>query len=277
MLAGLAATWCLLRLGPWHALPPYGRLLPAAAVAGPLAAGLRVPAAGLPWDLRAPLALLPPLAVLAAAAWTALRCRPRSGPGDPPLVLESPLRGGTVCLLQAGGPTVNRHAADPCGRAAHHGCDLTVLGSGLRWRRRRALGLMPAANESYAAYGHPVRSPCDGIVAVAVDGLPDNEPGSVDPAHPLGNHIAVDTGRALVVLAHLRPGSLRVPVGARVTAGTMLAAVGNSGDTGGEPLLHLRVETRTSSCSPGSGTALPLRLAELSGVPLRGRRFTVSG
>ncbi|MFF4651037.1 M23 family metallopeptidase [Streptomyces sp. NPDC001380] len=277
LLAAAAAAWCLLHVGPWHALPPYARLLPGAAVAGTAAAGLRVPAADLAWDLRAPLALLPPLAVLAAAAWTAARCRPRTDPADPPLVLASPLRGGTLCLLQAGGPALNRHAADAYGRAARLAVDLTVLGSGLRWRRRRALGLMPAENDAYAAYGHPVRSPCDGVVAVAVDGLPDNEPGAVDPAHPLGNHVAVDTGRALVVLAHLQPGSVRVRAGARVSAGTMLGAVGNSGDTGGEPLLHLRAETRTSTASPGSGTALPLLLGELRGAPLRGRRLTVEG
>lgn len=287
LAAALAAAWCVLHLGPWHALPPYGRMLPGLTVAGTLAAGLRVPSRGLrwdpPWELHAPLAplsLLPPLAVLAAAAWTAARALPRStgpGPAEPPLLLASPLRGGTFQLLQAGGPALNRHAVDLYGRATRYACDLTVLGDGLRWRRRRALGLMPAANDSYAAYGHPVRSPCDGTVAVAVDGLPDNEPGTVDPAHPLGNHVAVDTGHALVVLGHLQPGSIRVPVGARVVAGTTLASVGNSGDTGGEPVLHLRAETRTSTASPGSGTGIPIRLAELSGPLLRGRRFGVGG
>ncbi|WP_217698511.1 M23 family metallopeptidase, partial [Streptacidiphilus griseoplanus] len=277
LAAALAASWCVLRLGPWHALPPYARLLPSAAVAGTLAAGLRVPFRQLPWNLHSPLTLLPSLAVLAAAGWTALRSRPRSDPRDLPLVLASPLRGGTFQLVQAGGPVLNRHAVDVYGRAARQACDLTVLGSGLSWRGRRALGLMPAANDTYAAYGHPVRSPCDGTVAVAVDGLPDNEPGAVDPGRPLGNHIAIDTGEALVVLAHLQLGSVRVQAGARVTTGTMLAAVGNSGDTGGEPLLQLRAETRTSTASPGSGTALPVRLAELRGPLLRGRRFTVGG
>ncbi|MFJ6212395.1 hypothetical protein ACIQGZ_03545 [Streptomyces sp. NPDC092296] len=274
LLAALAVGWCVRHAGPWHALPPYARLLPAAAVCGTLLAGLRVLGADLAWSLGDPLALVPPLAALAAAGWTAARCRPAAGPADPPpLALASPLRGGTFGLLQAGGPALNRHAADGRDPAARHACDLTALGSGPRWRHRRALGLMPAANSSYAVYGHLVCSPCQGTVVAAVDGLPDHEPGAAaDPAHPLGNHIALDTGLALVVLAHLRPGSIRVPVGAAVRTGTPLAAVGNSGDTGGEPLLQLRAETRGTG--PGSGVALPLILAELPGPPLRGRRFT---
>jgi hypothetical protein len=111
-------------------------------------------------------------------------------------------------------------------------------------------------------------------VVTAVDGLPDHPPQVLAVDHPEGNHVAIDTGRALVVLSWLRQDSIRVRRGQHLSAGTVVAAVGNSGD-GAEPSLHLRAETRTSHPTPGSGAGLPFRLTELRGLPLRGRRFRI--
>ncbi|MBC3843685.1 M23 family metallopeptidase [Streptacidiphilus sp. 4-A2] len=277
-----AFAWYVLRTAPAHTLPPWFRLLPllplAAAV---LAAARALPllGPGLPWGMPGIPETALALAVPGLAGWTHHRCLPvRPSPSAHPLVLGSPLRGGRFALTEGGGPAVNRYAQESLlpggGRSHRYAVDLVQLGEGEQWRGRRALGLAPAANERYAIHGHPVLSPCDGVVVTAVDGLPDHGPYESGAGHPEGNHIAIDTGRALVVLSWLRQDSIRVRRGQHLTAGTLIAAVGNSGN-GTEPALHLRAETRASRPVPGSGTGLPFRLAELPGRPLRGRRFTV--
>ncbi len=77
-----------------------------------------------------------------------------------------------------------------------------------------------------------------------------------------------------MVLSWLRQDSIRVRRGQHLTAGTLIAAVGNSG-AGTEPALHLRAETRSTNPTPGAGAGMPFRLTELRGELLRGRRFTV--
>jgi len=282
LLQAPAFAWFVLRTAPAHTLPPWFRLLPllpAAAAALAAARALPLLGPGLPWTTPG----LPEIALfcsmLGLAAWTYHRTLPvRPSPSAHPLTLSSPLRGGLFALSEGGGPAVNRYAEDslqPGGARYHrYAVDLVQLGEGPQWRGRRALGLAPASNERYAIHGHPVLSPCDGVVVTAVDGLPDHDPYAPRADHPEGNHIAIDTGRALVVLSWLRQDSIRVRRGQHVTAGTLIAAVGNSGN-GTEPALHLRAETRTTRPTPGSGTGLPFRLTELRGDPLRGRRFTV--
>ena len=277
-----ALAWYALRTGPTHALPPWFRALPVAAVGLAVLAGLRALPAfgpGLPWSVPGLPELLIFAAVLGLAGWTRYRSRPiHPSPSAHPLTLGSPLRGGCFCVVEGGGPAVNRYAQESlaigAGRHRRHAVDLVQLGDGPQWRGRRALGLAPAGNERYAIFGHPVLSPCDGVVVTAVDGLPDHAPQVLAVDHPEGNHVAIDTGRALIVLSWLRQDSIRVRRGQHLTAGTAVAAVGNSGD-GAEPSLHLRAETRTSHPTPGSGAGLPFRFTELRGNPLRGRRFRI--
>ncbi|MFC1404442.1 M23 family metallopeptidase, partial [Streptacidiphilus cavernicola] len=277
-----ALAWYALRTGPTHALPPWFRALPVAAVGLALLAGLRalpVFGPGLRWGMPGLPELLIFAAVLGLAGWTRYRSRPiHPSPSAHPLTLRSPLRGGCFTVVEGGGPAVNRYAQESlaigAGRHRRHAVDLVQLGDGPQWRGRRALGLAPAGNERYAIFGHPVLSPCDGVVVTAVDGLPDHAPQLLAVDHPEGNHVAIDTGRALVVLSWLRQDSIRVRRGQHLTAGTAVAAVGNSGD-GAEPSLHLRAETRTSHPTPGSGAGLPFRFTELRGDPLRGRRFRI--
>ena len=277
-----AFAWYVLRTGPAHTLPPWFRLLPLLPLAAAVLAATRalpLLGPGLPWTAPGLPEIALALAVPALAGWTHRRCLPvRPSPSAHPLTLDSPLRGGRFTLTEGGGPAVNRWAQESllpgAGRAQRYAVDLVQLGEGDQWRGRRALGLAPASNERYAIHGHPVLSPCDGVVVTAVDGLPDHGPFESGASHPEGNHIAIDTGRALVVLSWLRQDSVRVRRGQHLTTGTLIAAVGNSGD-GSEPSLHLRAETRASRPVPGTGSGLPFRLAELRGDPLRGRRFTV--
>ena len=93
-------------------------------------------------------------------------------------------------------------------------------------------------NEDYFAFGQPILSPGAGKVAVAVDGLADNVPGTMDKKHLAGNHVVVDHGNGeFSFLAHLKQGSVAVKAGDKVKAGQKLGLCGNSGNTD-QPHLH---------------------------------------
>ena len=72
---------------------------------------------------------------------------------------------------------------------------------------------------------------------------PDLTPPHSDPAHPVGNHVALacDGHDAIVYLAHMQEGSVLVQTGDEVQTGQPLGKVGNSGNTS-EPHLHIHAE-----------------------------------
>ncbi|MFJ8489107.1 peptidoglycan DD-metalloendopeptidase family protein [Streptomyces sp. NPDC094038] len=109
----------------------------------------------------------------------------------------------------------------------------------------------------------------DGRVVSAADGIADQRPGEIRYQPPYGNHVFLDTGREIVKLAHLRPGSVTVAEGDTVRAGQPLGEVGNSGNSGNgtEPHLHLHAERE--------GVGLDLAFEGMSGRLYRGR--TVRG
>ena len=149
--------------------------------------------------------------------------------------LGFPLRGGSFLIGHGGStPPSNIHNAHPQQRYALDIMKLNGFGS-------RAGGLFPRELNRYAIFDAEVLSPCDGAVVAAVDGLPDQAPGTADEKNAAGNHVVVRCGDANVTLAHLRRGSLAVRPGANVAAGQIIARVGNSGNTT-EPHLHVHTE-----------------------------------
>lgn len=112
--------------------------------------------------------------------------------------------------------------------------DITALN---RWKMR-ASGLLPKDCSKYEIYGKPVYAPCSGRVLSVVDGYPDLTPPNMDKEHPPGNYIAITCQNDTVVLAHLKPDSIRVVEGDRISEGRIIAKVGNSGNTS-EPHLHI--------------------------------------
>jgi murein DD-endopeptidase MepM/ murein hydrolase activator NlpD len=152
------------------------------------------------------------------------------------LDLVFPLRGGTFIVGQGGASKiVNQHFGHASQRYALDVLMLNGAGVRARW-------FYPGALDRYAAWDAEVVSPCDGVVAAAVDQFPDLPPPWRDPAHPAGNHVAIESGGATVYLAHLRRGSVAVRAGDRVRAGQPVGRVGNSGNTT-EPHLHIHAET----------------------------------
>ncbi|GAB2733098.1 hypothetical protein GCM10010442_63230 [Kitasatospora kifunensis] len=197
----------------------------------------------------------------------------RESPGDrAPLLIANPLPGSRVLIGQGGGRTVNHHAGHPVQRYALDLICLNRFGA-------RARGLAPRRLEAYQAYGATVAAPCDGTVLAVLDGHADQpvlaspfEPGPMLRQHIYGNHLLLRTDAAedvVLVLAHLRAGSLRVAAGERVVVGQPLAEVGNSGNTT-EPHLHLHAAARTG----GALVPVPVRFTgHPARQPWRGRRL----
>jgi murein DD-endopeptidase len=105
-------------------------------------------------------------------------------------------------------------------------------------------------NENFWGFGQPVLAVADGEVTDVVDGIPDNIPGKlplVTLQNILGNHIteriAADT---YVTFAHLKQGSIHVRLHQGIKRGTMLAQVGNSGNSTGTHL-HFQVTDGNSA------------------------------
>jgi murein DD-endopeptidase MepM/ murein hydrolase activator NlpD len=146
-----------------------------------------------------------------------------------------------------GGRTVeqNYHAAYPDQRFAY---DFVVVQDGLTHRGEGT------ANEDYYCFGLEILAPAEGVVVAAVDGLPDQIPGELNPEQPLGNHVILDHQNGeFSFLAHLQQGSVAVAEGDEVQAGEVLGRCGNSGNSS-EPHLHFHLQT---TAIPFEGEGLP--------------------
>jgi len=200
----------------------------------------------------------------------------------PPVVLEPPLRG-------AGWLAANALSND-----ADHRRTMVVVDGQARVAQRFAIDFVrldeqgrafvgdPQSNEAWVGFGAPVLAGADGVVVAAVDTLPDNTPGA-PPAVPIslqtigGNHVVVrlEDG-SHVFYGHLKQGSVRVREGQSVTAGEVLGALGNSGQSDA-PHLHIHVSDGPSALG-ADGRAFAFRRFELQGhVPSLAVLETVEG
>jgi len=121
----------------------------------------------------------------------------------------------------------------------------------------------------YGCYGVPVVAPATGVVVTAHDGEPDAIPGtpSNNFKEPEGNFVAIrraETGTYLI-LAHLKPESIRVSVGETVTEGQIIAQCGNSGNTS-EPHIHIHHQRQDpNQYKFGFAEGLPLFFRDQTG------------
>lgn len=98
-------------------------------------------------------------------------------------------------------------------------------------------------NTDYPCYGQPVLADAQGVVAIAVDGIPDNTPGVVNSYDQHGNYVVIDHQNGeFSLMAHLIPSTVHVQPGQLVGVGTEIGRCGNSGHTT-NPHVHWQVMT----------------------------------
>jgi hypothetical protein len=182
--------------------------------------------------------LVSALAIYALSGW-------RVPPGDA-VRLAFPLTDGTFYIANGGSNSLlNAHLETLEGethrpwRGQSYAVDILQINRvGLR-----ASGFLPADPAQYLIFGRPVHAPCGGTILETENGREDLSPPQVDRTYLPGNHVLLDCGEFLVLLAHFKKGSVEVATGQQVEVGHTLGQVGNSGNTG-EPHLHIHAQRR---------------------------------
>lgn len=139
----------------------------------------------------------------------------------------------------------------------------------------------PRDNRSYHCFGLEAHAIADATVVEVKDGIPENVPNE-KPAVPInlatvaGNHVNLDLGGGVYAMyAHLQPGSIRVKVGDRVTAGQVIGLLGNTGNSS-EPHLHFQLMNRNS---PLGSDGLPYSFAgfyDVGKMTIEGSEFKLN-
>jgi hypothetical protein len=107
----------------------------------------------------------------------------------------------------------------------------------------RANGFLPDDPAQYEIFNDPIYSPCDGTVLDTENERKDMSPPEVDRELIPGNHVLLECGEYIILLAHFKQGSVLVSPEQKVTVGQELGRVGNSGNTT-EPHLHIHAQKR---------------------------------
>jgi hypothetical protein len=96
--------------------------------------------------------------------------------------------------------------------------------------------------ENWFSYGAPIYATAAGTVVDSATNIPENSykdgqvvyPPNLDDIDPIGagNHVVVDHGNGeFSIFVHMKPGSVRVKKGDRVSAGQQIGEIGFAGDT----------------------------------------------
>lgn len=149
-----------------------------------------------------------------------------------------------------------------------HAIDFVPVGADGRSAPRTIASLFGTERpESFAGFGRPILSPVAGVVVTTHDGEPDHvarrsplssigyaltQPSRIRAGASAiaGNHVVIRVAEGVVLLAHLRAGSVRVQVGQRLDVGEQLGECGNSGNST-EPHVHVQVSDSTAHDARG--------------------------
>lgn len=186
----------------------------------------------------------------------------RLPPAAQPVALAFPLRSGTYHVVNGGNNILlNFHLETLAKESVHryrgqsYGVDIVKVDHlGLR-----ASGILPSELSRYAIFGDPVYAPCGGVVIRAKNMLTDLVPPEADKKNLAGNFVLIECKHVMVLLAHLKQGSVQVAAREVVAEGQLIAEVGNSGNTG-EPHLHLHAERGGGDTTFPSGDPVPMIL-----------------
>jgi len=110
-------------------------------------------------------------------------------------------------------------------------------------------------NPDFPSYNQPIVADAPGMVVVAVDGVPENTPGSVNSYDMHGNYVVIDHQNGEYSLfAHFIPGTLKVRPGMFVATGTELGRCGNSGHS---TMPHVHWQIMSSPNATGATAIRP--------------------
>jgi len=103
----------------------------------------------------------------------------------------------------------------------------------------------PRKLTDYLSYEHPTLAAADGEVVAASDGRPDQQPPEPPPIPPIadtvGNHVIIKVNpNTYLLYAHMKPGSIRVKAGERITKGQQIGVIGTTGNST-TPHLHFQI------------------------------------
>lgn len=200
-----------------------------------------------------------------------------------PVVLDLPFRGRWRTEMSPA-RRVPSHGTTIFGTS--HAIDFVAVdGHGRSAPRTWRSALATEAPDGFVGFGAQIVAPIGGRVVTVHDGEPDHaarrapfallgyaltQARRVREGHAAiaGNHVVVEIPGAVVLLAHLRRGSLRVRSGQRVVAGQPLAECGNSGNST-QPHVHLQVSD-SSDWDRAAGIPLAFRLSDGVRIPREG-------
>lgn len=215
-------------------------------------------AAGRPWLRRGEAGL----AALAAAGMALLILPALQGRAVPEgaVDLDAPLgpgrylatSGGAAAAVNAHLMTLGPEERFRPWRGQSYALDLVGID---RWGLTAPAGAAPRDPEAYVIHGAPILAPCAGRVIAVEDARPDMPVPEMDRLHKLGNHVLLDCGGFVVLLAHMAPGTVAVAEGEDAAAGDLLGRVGNSGNSAA-PHLHIHVQRAAPAGAPVSGEPL---------------------
>jgi hypothetical protein len=97
-------------------------------------------------------------------------------------------------------------------------------------------------NEDYYAFGKEVIAPCDGEIALVIDGVKDNIFGEMNLFDVGGNTIVLKTSNnEYLFFGHFKHQSIKVKEGQKVLQGQLLGLCGNTGHST-EPHIHFHIQ-----------------------------------
>lgn len=176
----------------------------------------------------------------------------RLAPAGDTIDLASPLsRDNRICVLSGGNSvTMNLHfllKKNPMTAGETHAIDF-VRKNHLGFRTTPDAVWIPRPSDPsrYLIFSEPVQAPCNGTVLSAVNDRPDVKAGSANRDLGGSNYVALLCEGTVIIMAHLKQGSIQVEKNQNVRVGDAIGQVGNSGNTE-EPHLHINAQTYTSS------------------------------
>ena len=152
--------------------------------------------------------------------------------------LNNPFKDGKYIIMQGGSNEINIfHRRSKFSIYSLDVVRLNEFGN-------RAGGIFPENLNDYAIYGTDIYSPCEGTVIGVINDIEDNTPGRVKQSWKAGNFVLIKSTDGLtLMLAHLKKGSIIVDKDDKITYGTYLGKVGNSGNSF-EPHLHIEAHKK---------------------------------